>query len=196
MRAGLAAPGADAGRERRVGIVTPRRRLTACVAPTSDSRRLTTMIDRIRHDIQERLEELLAEIDRLRHALAALDPRARPTGASAPAPAKASRAPAKASPAKAKTSPAKASPPKPASAAQTTPRAAPGQTRATVIAALSSDAPLTAADVAAATGLARPTVSTTLSRLVKSGAVTKADRGYLLPAGDGGTSQSPEVDAS
>ncbi len=37
------------------------------------------MIDRIRHDIQQRLEQLLAEADKLRHALAALDPRERPT---------------------------------------------------------------------------------------------------------------------
>ena len=36
------------------------------------------MIDRIRHDIQQRLEQLLAEADKLRHALAALDPRERP----------------------------------------------------------------------------------------------------------------------
>ena len=35
------------------------------------------MIDRIRHDIQQRLEQLLAEADKLRHALAALDPRER-----------------------------------------------------------------------------------------------------------------------
>ena len=38
---------------------------------------LTTLIDRIRHDIQQRLEQLLAETDKLRHALAALDPRER-----------------------------------------------------------------------------------------------------------------------
>ena len=37
------------------------------------------MIDRIRHDIQQRLEQLLAEADKLRHALAALDPRERST---------------------------------------------------------------------------------------------------------------------
>ena len=40
---------------------------------------------------------------------------------------------------------------------------------------------LTAADVTKATGLARPTVSTTLSRLGKSGEVTKADRGASGP---------------
>ena len=35
------------------------------------------MIDRIRHDIQQRLDQLLAEADKLRRALAALDPRER-----------------------------------------------------------------------------------------------------------------------
>ena len=35
------------------------------------------MIDRIRHDIQQRLDQLLAEADKLHRALAALDPRQR-----------------------------------------------------------------------------------------------------------------------
>jgi CRP-like cAMP-binding protein len=37
---------------------------------------------------------------------------------------------------------------------------------------------MTAGEVAAATGLERATVSTTLSRLAKSGEILKADRGY------------------
>ena len=41
------------------------------------TRRVTKLIDRIRHDIQQRLDQLLAEADKLRHALAALDPRER-----------------------------------------------------------------------------------------------------------------------
>src|ERR1019366_5148698 len=45
-----------------------------------------TLIDRIRHNIQERLDQLLAEVEKLRHALAALDPRERPD--SEPKPAK------------------------------------------------------------------------------------------------------------
>jgi DNA-binding IclR family transcriptional regulator len=40
---------------------------------------------------------------------------------------------------------------------------------------------MTARELATATGLARATVSTTLSKLAKSGEVTKADRGYRLP---------------
>jgi DNA-binding transcriptional ArsR family regulator len=54
-------------------------------------------------------------------------------------------------------------------------------TKAKVLAALSTDAGMTAGDVVAATGLARGTVSTTLSRLLKSGEVVKAERGYRLP---------------
>jgi DNA-binding IclR family transcriptional regulator len=39
---------------------------------------------------------------------------------------------------------------------------------------------MTASEVAAKAGLARPTVSTTLSKLAKSGRVEKAERGYRL----------------
>ena len=49
-----------------------------------------------------------------------------------------------------------------------------------MLAALSLDQGLTAGEVAQATGLARPTVSATLSRLSKTGDVVKADRGYHL----------------
>jgi DNA-binding IclR family transcriptional regulator len=51
---------------------------------------------------------------------------------------------------------------------------------------------LTAGEVAKATGLARPTVSTTLSKLAKSGEAVKAARGYELPrsGGDPSTAES------
>jgi DNA-binding IclR family transcriptional regulator len=49
-----------------------------------------------------------------------------------------------------------------------------------VLAALESGNAMTAGEVADATGLSRASVSTTLSRLVKSGEVTKAARGYQL----------------
>jgi DNA-binding transcriptional regulator GbsR (MarR family) len=41
---------------------------------------------------------------------------------------------------------------------------------------------MTAGEVATATGLGRPTVSTTLSKLAKTGEVQKAERGYRLPS--------------
>jgi DNA-binding IclR family transcriptional regulator len=40
---------------------------------------------------------------------------------------------------------------------------------------------MTAGELATATGLARVTVSTTLSKLAAAGVVVKADRGYRLP---------------
>ncbi len=39
---------------------------------------------------------------------------------------------------------------------------------------------MTAGEIAAATGLGRATVSTTLSKLATSGEITKAARGYQL----------------
>ncbi len=48
--------------------------------------------------------------------------------------------------------------------------------------ALADGTAMTAGEVAAATGLARGTVSTTLSKLAKSGELLKAERGYQLPA--------------
>jgi CRP-like cAMP-binding protein len=48
---------------------------------------------------------------------------------------------------------------------------------------------MTAGQVAEATGLGRGTVSTTLTKLAKSGEVVKAERGYRLPgASASGTS--------
>src|ERR1039458_778139 len=142
--------------------------LTGCRSrrrPTN-TRSLTKLIDRIRHNIQERLDQLLAEVEKLRHALAALDPRERP--ASKPKPAKSK--PAAKRPARKATS----TKPTPArtrtravssaggSAAST--RTAPGETRAKVLAALSSDGALTAADVANAAGRGRPPGTTGLAR--------------------------------
>jgi DNA-binding transcriptional ArsR family regulator len=154
---------------------------------------LTKLIDRIRQDIQQRLDQLLAEADKLRHALAALDPRERST----PKPRATSRPTAKRAattadapnhtPARTRTR--TASTPNAASAST---RTAPGETKAKVLAALSSDGALTAGEVAKATGLARPTVSTTLSKLSKTGEVVKADRGYRLPSTNGGSATAVE----
>jgi len=60
-----------------------------------------------------------------------------------------------------------------------------------VLAALAGGEAMTAGEVAANTGLARGTVSTTLSKLAKDGEVQKAERGYrLAPAGEP-TASSP-----
>jgi DNA-binding transcriptional ArsR family regulator len=152
------------------------------------------LIDRIRHDIQQRLDQLLAEADKLRHALAALDPRerstpkpktTRPQGAAKRA-AKTPDAP-KQTPPRRRTRTARTT-----NGASASTRTASGETRAKVLTALTSDEALTAGEVAKATGLARPTVSTTLSKLSKSGAVVKADRGYRLPSTSGATANAGE----
>jgi CRP-like cAMP-binding protein len=153
------------------------------------------LIDRIRHDIQQRLDQLLAEADKLRHALAALDPRER----SAPKP-KTTRSQAAAKPAAKTPEAAKQAPTRArtrtagtTNRASASTRTAPGETKAKVLAALSSDGALTAGEVANATGLARPTVSTTLSKLSKTGEVVKADRGYRLPSTNGGSATAVEA---
>jgi CRP-like cAMP-binding protein len=154
----------------------------------------TKLIDRIRHDIQHRLDQLLAEADKLRHALAALDPRERSTPKpkttrSRPAVKRVATTPDALKPAPART---RARAARTTTDARASTRTAPGETKAKVLAALTSDQGLTAGEVAQATGLARPTVSTTLSKLSKSGEVVKADRGYRLPSTNSVTEHAAE----
>jgi CRP-like cAMP-binding protein len=143
------------------------RNRAACVGSLADHERgsPSEVIDTIRKQIQERLNELLGEAEKLRRALAALDPR----GGSPPSPTATPR-------------------PRPAPTRQrraqtrrTRRRTAPGATKTRVLGALTDGKAMTAGEVAAATGLARGTVSTTLSKLAKSGDVVKAERGYRLP---------------
>jgi len=56
-------------------------------------------------------------------------------------------------------------------------RAPRGQNRRLILEAI-RDQPKTAGDVAKETGIGRPTVSTTLTKLVSDGAAVKAKRGY------------------
>ena len=105
---------------------------------------------------------------------------------STPIPAKAtgnvtSRRQARAATPKSTPSPTRgASPGPPAATSSTNGRTAPGATKASVLAALAGGDSMTAGQVAAKAGLARPTVSTTLSKLAKTGEVQKAKRGYQL----------------
>jgi CRP-like cAMP-binding protein len=153
------------------------------------------VIDRLREQIQERLDQLPHEADRLRKALAALDPRSstaptrksparKPRTASKPdsRPATKPRGPA------AKTATARRTP---QPAARSSRRTAPGATKASVLAALAGGEAMTAGQVADRTGLARPTVSTTLSKLAKSGEVQKAQRGYRLGTAAAATPSPP-----
>lgn len=141
------------------------------------------MIDRIRQEIQDRLEQLLSEAEKLRDALAALDPReprsrGRRAASSSSSPAASAAPPAAsttASPAPRRT--------RAAASSSSGSRTAPGATKNSVLTALEKGGAMTAGEVASATGLGRGTVSTTLSKLAKSGVVVKAERGYQLPNG-------------
>jgi CRP-like cAMP-binding protein len=59
-------------------------------------------------------------------------------------------------------------------------RAPRGQNKAKVLDAL-KDGPMTASEIARATGIAPGTVSTLLTKLAKTGELAKAERGYRLP---------------
>ena len=151
------------------------------------------MLDQLRHQIQARLDELLGEADKLRRALGALGSRdgatSSPSAAPSPAPERARQAPTSRSatrkPARPRSSASSAATgrsPRPAQAPASAPaaRAAPGSTKTAVLEALTGGNAMTAGEVATATGLGRASVSTTLSKLAKSGEVTKARRGYQL----------------
>ncbi len=146
------------------------------------------MLDQIRRQIQDHLEELLGEIDKLRRALTALTSRdGEPADGARAAAVDSSAAGQSAKTSGAATRTRKASvPPRPAAqpaspaAAPARTRTAPGATKAAVLAALNEGSAMTAGEIPAATGLGRATVSTTLSKLATSGAITKAARGYQL----------------
>jgi hypothetical protein len=145
-------------------------------SPAPTPARKSNVIDRLREQIQERLDQLIHEADRLRNALAALGPGSSKPPATRPAArdAKATRTPER--------QPKPAAPPRTKTAARANRRTAPGATKASVLAALAGGEAMTAGEVATKAGLARATVSTTLSKLAKSGEVEKAERGYRLPS--------------
>jgi CRP-like cAMP-binding protein len=155
----------------------------------------SSMIDRIREQIQQRLDQLAGEADKLRKALTALDPRSSAAPASK-APAGKAAAPKRSRAATPKsnadtTSGAQARRTR-QPAARSSRRSAPGATKAAVLAALSSGEAMTAGQVAEKTGLPRNTVASTLTRLAKSGEVQKAEHGYRLArAEDSAPSPTP-----
>jgi CRP-like cAMP-binding protein len=134
---------------------------------------VSTIVEQVKARIKQieaelaRHERLSDELARLRDALGRLEGaarsrvgrgrRARPAAAKPPAPER----------------PAAGRP----SAAGRAPR---GQHKAKVLEALKRG-PMTAAEISKATGITTGTVSTLLTKLAKSGDVTKAQRGYKLP---------------
>jgi sugar-specific transcriptional regulator TrmB len=139
------------------------------------------LIDRIRQEIQDRLAQVQAEAEKLGAALVALDPReqkpARSTARSS------TRASTRSASRTTRTAASTGTRTRRASSTGSASRTAPGATKSSVLAALEKGGAMTAGEVASATGLGRGTVSTTLSKLAKSGVVVKADRGYKLPGG-------------
>ena len=122
--------------------------------------------------IEDQLKQhhkLSEELERLRDALSRLEGGAR-SRVGAP---RRNRKPAPTSARSARRTPAA----KPASAPARAPR---GQNKAKVLNAL-KDGPMTASEIAKATGIATGTVSTMLSKMAKSGELAKAERGYKLP---------------
>jgi hypothetical protein len=147
------------------------------------------VIDHLRDQIQQRLDQLVGEADRLRKVLAALDPRSSKAPARTPRarkPAQSTATNPAASATKRKRTRRTSQP-----AARFPRRTAPGATKDSVLAALAGGEAMTAGQVADKTGLARRTVSTTLSKLAKNGEVQKAERGYRLAAAAPATPSSP-----
>jgi CRP-like cAMP-binding protein len=56
-----------------------------------------------------------------------------------------------------------------------------GQNQAKILGALKGSEPMTASEIAGVTGISAATVSTTLTKMAKTGELTKAERGYRLP---------------
>jgi predicted Rossmann fold nucleotide-binding protein DprA/Smf involved in DNA uptake len=126
-------------------------------------------IKQIEEELKKR-QNLGDELERLRDALSRLEGEARSRvsrGRGRPKP-KAKRAAGTAARTRAA---------KPASAPARAPR---GQNKAKVLDAL-KDGPMTASEIAKATGIGTGTVSTTLTKMAKSGEIAKAERGYKLP---------------
>ncbi len=134
---------------------------------------------RIKHIEGElaRHERLTDELARLRDALGRLEgaARSRVTGG------RRGRRSTAASASSAKPAGASRRTSAPARERTTAPARAPrGQNKAKVLEALKAG-PMTAGEIAKATGIASGTVSTLLTKLAKTGDVVKAERGYRLP---------------
>ena len=167
------------------------------------SRNNQEMLDQLSRDIKTRLDALLSEVDKLRRALTALGSRdpnpERPgtAGASASQTRSSRRAGGSGTPpaSSRQRSDARAKKPTPASSSRqrkpregrsagpagNATRSAPGATKRAVLQTLSAGEAMTAGEIAAATGLGRATISTTLSRMVKTGELIKVAHGYQIP---------------
>jgi predicted Rossmann fold nucleotide-binding protein DprA/Smf involved in DNA uptake len=143
---------------------------------------VSTIVEQVKARIKQiegelaRHERLSDELTRLRDALGRLEGAARsrvPGG-------RRGRRPTAASTSRDKPAGASQRASAPARKRATPARAPRGQNKAKVLEALKSG-PMTAGELAKATGIASGTVSTLLTKLAKTGEVVKAERGYRLP---------------
>ncbi len=174
----------------------------ATISRPSNVRDSPGMLDQLSRDIKNRLDALLGEADKVRRALTALwsrdgSPERSGAARSSTARTSSSRRAAAGTPAAASRQRSRARAPKPAEASSSrrrkppaatsageagkATRSAPGATKGAILETLSAGEAMTAGEIAAATGLGRATVSTTLSRLVKTGDLDKVARGYQVP---------------
>ena len=126
---------------------------------------------RIKH-VEEQLKQQLKltdELERLRDALSRLEGEARSRVSAVRRTGKPTAKPVGSTP---RTRAAK-----PASVPARAPR---GENKAKLLDAL-KDGPMTASEIAKATGIATTTASTMLTKMVKTGELAKAQRGYRLP---------------
>jgi CRP-like cAMP-binding protein len=140
-----------------------------------DNQRLT--------DELERLRDALSRLEGAARSRVSAGPRGRrpaakaaPTGRGAST-TKRSGTTKRASAATAASSAKRASSAKPAAR----PSAPRGQNKAKVLDALKGGGPMTASEVAKATGISAGSVSTLLNKMAKTGELAKAERGYTLP---------------
>lgn len=141
------------------------------------------MIDDVRRDLLRHQAQLRDELQRVTAALAALGVDATSaTGGAQPISSNGiSRRQARRPPAMSRAAASGAAGRRRRGAAATSgARSARGETTAAVLGRLSATEARTAGDVAAATGVARGTASTTLHALTQKGKARKAPRGYLL----------------
>jgi len=162
------------------------------------SRNNHEMHDQLSRHIKTRLDALLSEADKLRHALTALGSRdeypkrSEASRSSASRRAEGAGTPT-ASSSRQRSGAGAKKPAQASSSRQREPRegrsggpagnatrSAPGATKRAVLQTWSAGEAMTAGEIAATTGLGRATISTTLSRLAKSGELTKVARGYQI----------------
>jgi DNA-binding transcriptional ArsR family regulator len=145
---------------------------------------LRTFLSSARRDTGRLAKALQRDFAQAQKRLGGPGSSTRPASASAPARARGARSGTAARQPRRSPTPARAGATAPAparsAAAGRSPTRPAGTARSAILEALADGQAMTATQIAAATGLGRGTVSTTLSRLMRRGEITKAPRGYQL----------------